>query len=625
MKRMSVIQAMLLSISFLILIFYGCRKVNNTLLGYELSVDAITPNSGKVNTLVTIKGKGFSLILREDTIKFNGQPAEIKKATDTSLEVYAPQGGSTGPVTVSVGGQTAKGPVFTFTATANPLITKAEHGWYDGSGYAINVQNVSGNNADIKVYVNNVNIAFDDIVRVGHPQYDPAKGEQILIKNDTTVTANVPLNFADFRITSRDNASNTYQLQVIPQARTLTSKYGETILTAGDTITIAGNFFGDRSLPSSIKINYRDTEITPAILSWTNTQVKFILPIKNNIQLHDPANVNIAVQTNTLTSRYLSCIYEGIVTARVTLIAGSEQGYQDGNNVTAKFNNPYGIAADADGNIYISEEGNHRIRVISPQGVVSTYVGSSQGFADGGAGEARFNRPQGLASRYAHGLVVADAGNNRIRVIDGERLVFTYAGSGSQSILWEPNSVAIDATNNTLIYTSEKYSHRISKITDFQTINTLAGSTEGFADGVGTAVRFKQPQGIAFYQASPATSYLYVADAGNNRIRRISMDGTTTTVAGNGTAGNIDGAVASAQFNNPTCVAIDINGNMYISSAANGHIRKISKDGLASTLSAVFSDGKLVHFIAPAGLLSDKQGNIYVVDYGGHKIYRMSF
>ncbi|MDD2699058.1 MAG: BspA family leucine-rich repeat surface protein, partial [Arcobacteraceae bacterium] len=262
----------------------------------------------------------------------------------------------------------------------------------------------------------------------------------------------------------------------------------------------------------------------------------------------------------------------------VTTFAGDgTAGSTDGIGATAQFNSPSGVAVDSSGNVFVADYINHKIRKITPDGNVSTFAGSgTDGFADGTGTAAQFNYPYGVAVDSNGNVYVADVYNNKIRKITPDGNVSTFAGSGTDGFadgssttaqFNHPRGVAVDSNGN--VYVADVYNNKIRKITPDGNVSTLAGSTSGFADGTGTAAKFNFPSGVAV----DSNGNVYVADVDNNKIRKITPDGNVSTLAGS-TSGFADGTGTAAKFNYPSGVAVDSNGNVFIADT-NNRIRKI--------------------------------------------------
>ncbi|MEZ0184731.1 hypothetical protein AB9T89_21000, partial [Flavobacterium oncorhynchi] len=316
--------------------------------------------------------------------------------------------------------------------------------------------------------------------------------------------------------------------------------------------------------------------------------------------------------------------------AAVTTITGSTQGFADGTAATAKFDSPFGTAVDASGNIYVADTNNHKIRKITPAGVVTTLAGSTIGKADGTGTQARFNQPVGIAVDASGNVYVADYINNRICKINPAGAVTTLAGStqgfadgaGTAAQFYRPLGVAVDASGN--LYVADVLNNRIRKITPSGAVTTLAGSTSGFADGIGTQAKFHAPYGVAV----DASGNVYVADSGNNKIRKITPAGEVTTLAGS-ISGFADGADITSQFKSPTGVALDASGNIYVADALNNRIRKITPSGAVTTLAGSgaqgFADGTDIQakISNPYSVAVDASGNVYFADTGNNRIRKI--
>jgi sugar lactone lactonase YvrE len=317
-----------------------------------------------------------------------------------------------------------------------------------------------------------------------------------------------------------------------------------------------------------------------------------------------------------------------------TLAGSGSPGATDGVGAAASFNSPLGAAVDGQGNVYVADTGNHKIRKISSSGVVSTVAGTGlPGSTDGISTSVKFNNPQDLALDAAGNIYVADTANNKIRKITPQGMVSTFAGSGSAGSIDgtgtsasfnAPSGVAVDVLGN--IYVADTGNNKIRKVTPSGVVTTIAGiNAGGFADGPVSTALFSQPSDIAIDEAGN----IFVADTGNNRIRKISS-GQVSTVAGSGSLGSIDGLAAEAAFNYPTGIAVDSQGYLYVGDSDNNKIRKITPTGHVITLAggqgAGYADGlyNTAVFNYPSRIALDAQGMVYVPDANNHVIRKVA-
>ncbi len=317
--------------------------------------------------------------------------------------------------------------------------------------------------------------------------------------------------------------------------------------------------------------------------------------------------------------------------------AGNDNpGFMDGAGGKARFNRPSKIAVDRNGNLYVSDELNNRIRKISPDGVVSTLAGSGRpGAEDNRIGsKASFNGPSGIAVDKYGDVFVADVFNHRIRKISPSGAVSTYAGNGQAAFADHinglkasfhfPVDLAVDEMGN--VFVADEGNNRIRKIIPGGSVSSFAGNGFiGSFDGKnGESVTFHQPNGIAI----DSKGNIYVADQLNHKIRKITAEGVVTTLAGSGAAGSADNLIgALASFNHPRGIAVDGAGNVYVGDVANQKIRRIALSGAVTTLSGSGApgsqddtNGSLAGFYFPNGLAVNNAGELFVADALNNKI-----
>jgi streptogramin lyase len=314
-------------------------------------------------------------------------------------------------------------------------------------------------------------------------------------------------------------------------------------------------------------------------------------------------------------------------TVAVGTFAGVRESFLNGTGAAATFSYVSGVAVDSNGNVFVADTFNHSIRKITPAGVVSTFAGSgSAGFVNGTSTAASFNAPRGLVVDSNGNVFVADTLNHSIRKITPAGVVSTFAGGrlpgffngvGTVASFNTPYGVAVDSSGN--VFVADGGNKAIRKIAPDGGVSTFAGSGSlGFVNGIGTAASFSFLNGIAV----DSSGNMFVADIGNNAIRKITPTGVVSTLAGSGSSGSANGTGTAASFNNPSGVTVDVSGNVFVADRDNQAIRKITPAGFVSTIAGSefglvgFADGAgtAAGFSYPNGVTVDSIGNVFVAD-----------
>src|SRR4051812_18368728 len=322
---------------------------------------------------------------------------------------------------------------------------------------------------------------------------------------------------------------------------------------------------------------------------------------------------------------------------RVETFSGNGQaGFANSNGQVGQFNRPHGLAIDAKGNLYVSDRGNHAIRVVAANGDIRTLAGNGkEGNADGTGAGASFRQPIAAVVDKAGNVYVADRDNHVIRLIDPPGNVIVLAGAGAKGFangpsasaqFNEPYGVALSPDEKTL-YVADYLNHALRAV-DLATrqVTTLAGNgTAGFANGVGDKSQFNQPYNVK----ADANGRLYVPDQNNHVIRRVDPDGTVSTLAGNGQSGFADGKPSDARFNNPTGLAVGPDGTVYVSDRNNHRIRAIAPAGETTTVAGDGSagqqdgPGQVAKFNRPIDVVLATDGSLVVSEENNHRLRKI--
>ncbi len=413
--------------------------------------------------------------------------------------------------------------------------------------------------------------------------------------------------------------------------------------------TSRGAYSGDGGSAMSAQLNFFSNDYASA-----------------DVALDGAGNLYIADPGNNLIRKILpSGIVTTVAGAGYFGFATADRSGDGGPAVSAPIAGPAGVAVDGSGNIFIADHYDSRIRKVSPSGIITTVAGSGGGFqcigfctsgsgfsGDGGsATSAQLSGPAGIALDSAGNLYIADQYNNRIRKVSPQGIIITVAGNGTGSPnggsfsgdggsatsagLWSPTSVAVDAAGN--LYIADTTNQRIRKVSN-GVITTVAGGGAGTFSGDGgpaTSASLYFPTGVAVDGAGN----LYIADSYNNRIRKVSSAGIITTVVGNGTGALYTGTffgdgspATSAGLNNPQGVAVDSSGIPYIADTQNNRVRRISPNGVISTVAGNGSPGFSgdgasatgAQLNTPTGVATDNAGNLYIADCNNNRVRKVS-
>jgi uncharacterized protein (TIGR03437 family) len=330
-----------------------------------------------------------------------------------------------------------------------------------------------------------------------------------------------------------------------------------------------------------------------------------------------------------------------------TVAGNGSSGYSgDGGPATsAALYGPYGVAVDGAGNLFIADTRNERIRKVNTAGIITTVAGNgTYGYSgDGGpATSAALYDPYGVAVDGAGNLYIADTGNERIRKVNTAGIITTVAGKGTygysgdggpatSAALYGPYGVAVDGAGN--LYIADQGNNRIRMVGLAGIITTVAGNgTHGYSGdgGPATSAELYAPEGVAVDNAGD----LLIADTGNNRIRQVKSGGTVSTVAGNGIDSySGDGGLAtSASLVEPSGVAVDSAGNLYIADSYSERVRKVTPHGVITTVAGDGAYGyggdggpaAAASLSLPSGVAADGAGNVFIADILNNRIRQVN-
>jgi uncharacterized repeat protein (TIGR01451 family) len=363
-----------------------------------------------------------------------------------------------------------------------------------------------------------------------------------------------------------------------------------------------------------------------------------------NAQLSYPNSVSLDRSGNLyITDASNSRIRRVAANGTITTVAGNGTSGYSGDNgpaIHAELNIPLGTAVDSSGNLYIADAGNLRIRKVSTAGIITTVAGNGTCCNSGDnepAISAQMNGPVGVALDQAGNLYIAVYNDNNVRKVGTNGIITTAAGNGVSGFSGDggsapaaqlnfPQGVVVDSSGS--LYIADTYNGRVRKVSTSGIISTAGGG--GMGDGgTGAFAALLWPTKIAVDKQGN----LYVSDTYGHRVRRIAPNGTISTVAGTGTSGysGDNGPAAAAQLNNPQGVAVDSSGNLYISDSYNHRIRMVNQSGTITTVAGnglCCSSGDNgpatgAELNIADGVTVDASGNLYIAETGGQRIRKV--
>jgi trimeric autotransporter adhesin len=333
----------------------------------------------------------------------------------------------------------------------------------------------------------------------------------------------------------------------------------------------------------------------------------------------------------------------------INAMAGTGTAGYTGNGAaaaSAELNFPAGVALDASGNLYIADANNNVVRKVTTAGTISTIAGNGTAGYTGNGGaatNAELNGPYGVVLDASGNLYIADTNNNVIRKVTTAGTISTVAGTGSSgntgnggpatsAKLSGPAGIAVDASGN--LYIADSGNNVVRKVTTAGTISLVAGTgTVGYSGigSVATSVDLSWPVGVAV----DASGNIYIADAESNVVLKVTPTGTLTTVAGNGNIGYTGdgGPAVNAELNNPTGVAVDGAGNLYIADTLNNVVRTVTPGGIITTMAGTGTPGysgnggpsTKAKLNSPLGIVASGSGTVYVADTSNNVIRTLSW
>lgn len=593
----------------------------------KVTITGISPTEGVRGTNVTIKGTGFSTTSSENTVLFNGVVATVSSASATELIVSVPPGAGTGKVKVTTDGQSVDGPEFKYLfSIANINPTEGPHDT-DVTITGVGFSNIATENA----------VKFNGVVAT------------VLSATPTELKVKVPkgAGTGNVSVTVGKDITQGPQFKYLFSIATINPTAG----TRETEVIITGIGFSAVALDNIVKFN----GVVATVLSASLTELKVKVPPGAGT-----GNVSVAVGRDFIEGPLFNYLFsiasinptEG---ARGTDVIITGSGFSDlASENVVKFNGVTATVTSVSstqltvkvparagtGKVSVSvgsdfAQGPQFKYVLTP--VVSTFAGSATaGTQDGTAALATFTTAFGMVFDQSGNLYVVDQGANRIRKIDTHGQVSTVAGSTQGFADGTGTAAQFDSPYGIAFFQGNLYVtclNAVRKVTPTGVVSTLTGTyDEGNTNGATADARFAVPSGIVVN----SFGVFLVSERIAHRVRSVVPPntpkpfGAVTVLAGSGTNGHKDGTGINAQFADPISLAIDRNNNVYVADRSRGYVRKVTHTGVVSTVAGVgvsgYADGAAnqAKFNKPYGVAIDNGGNIYVADTENYCIRKIT-
>lgn len=475
------------------------------------------------------------------------------------------------------------------------------NGWIDGglnAGELSNVQGVAYDSTANYLYIADTGNHLVRRVVLSSNTLETVAGDNFIIGsadgNADTAYFNAPCGIAVDRngvvwVADRNN----HNIRQVLEDGTTTTVGG----VAGSSGAQDGNSFTARfNSPSSIVIDGSGNLIIAEAGNGSIRKLNASTWVTSTISsktLFSPRGVALDGGNIYVTDTAIHAIRKVTTLGVVSFVAGRiPSGTTNGIGAAASFNSPEGMAVDPSGNVFIADTANHTIRKVTADGTVTTFAGTAGTGGSTDGINALFRSPAGACSDPLGNIYVADTGNHTIRKITPDGVVTTFAGTagvkattngtGAAARFNEPRDLVMDSAGN--LFVTDSKNHMIRKITPAGVVTTLAGGAgiAGAVDNaVGTSARFNTPSGIGI----DSTGNLYIADRGNATIRKVTSTGIVTTFAGTANNRNFtDGTGSAARFYEPVGIAVDAANNVFVSDLYYNNLRKITPARVVSTV-----------------------------------------